>query len=312
MVFIDRLIERVIETRNPTVFGLDTRLEFIPKRILDICREEFGDVGNGHAEAEAMFRFNRAIIDGVRDIVPAVKPQIAFYEMYGRYGAETYIKTARYARESGLLVISDCKRNDVGSTAEAYAEAHLGDAEWAYAADALTLNPYPGYDGVAPFIEQCKKNEKGVFIVVKTSNQSSSQLQDLETTDGRKVYEHVADLVAEWGSGEGLAGSYGYSSVCAVVGATYPEQAKALRERVKRVFFLVPGYGAQGGDAAGAAAAFDASGLGAVVSASRTVMCAWSHERWGGRFTHDDFAEAAREEVLRMKSEINRAIGAND
>jgi len=305
MVFIDRLIERIIEVKNPSVVGLDTNIDFVPKGIREACDDEFG-VG-AKSDAEAVYRFNCGIIDHICDIAPAVKPQIAFYELFGSYGAEAFIKTAVYARDSGMLVIADAKRGDIGTTAAAYADAFLGGA---YYADALTVNPYLGIDGVLPFIQNCVKNEKGIFVLVKTSNPSSGDFQDLDLSMGKKVYEHIADKVGEWALGEGLMGTYGYSSVCAVVGATYPEQAKALRERIKKIFFLVPGYGAQGGGGADAAAAFDASGLGAVVNASRSVLCAWSHERWGGRYTHGDYAVAAREETLRMRAEINRAIGA--
>ena len=332
MVFIDRLIESVIEKRNPSVIGLDTRIEFVPDSIRRACAEEFGANGQveavakaeanaaaaaaaaaaavAKAEAEALYRFNRVIIDSVKDIVPAVKPQIAFYEIYGSYGAEAFIKTAKYARDNGLMVIADCKRNDIGSTADAYAEAFLGSGEGAYFADALTVNPYLGIDGIEPFMRKCRENGKGIFALVKTSNASSGQLQDMELANGKKVYEHVAGLVSEWASGGGLAGSYGYSSVCAVVGATYPEQMKGLRDKYKKLYFLVPGYGAQGGGAQDAAAAFDSSGLGAVVNASRSVLCAWSHERWGGKYSHEDFGDAARAEALRMKADINLAIGA--
>ena len=309
MLFIDRLIDKIIETRNPVVVGLDTQLSFIPERILRECRDEFG--AGGATEAEAIFRFNKAIIDRVCDIAPAVKPQSAFYETYGSYGAEALIKTVRYAHDSGMLVIVDGKRGDIGSTAEAYANAYLGNNAEAYFADALTINPYIGYDCVEPFIRNCRKYDKGVFALVKTSNPSSGDFQDMELSGGKKAYEHIADLVQEWGGAEGLMGSYGYSSVCAVVGATYPEQAKKLRERVKRLFFLVPGYGAQGGSAEDAAAAFDRAGLGAIVNSSRGVLQAWSHERWDGKYAQDDFADAARAEVLRMKAEINKAIGAN-
>ena len=310
MVFIDKLIERVIETRNPSVIGLDTRIEYVPDGIRADCRDEFGE--GAQADAEAIYRFNRKLIEHVKDIVPAVKPQIACYEMYGAYGADALIRTARFAADNGLLVIADGKRNDIGATAEAYAAAHLGDKPGAYFADALTVNPYLGIDGVQPFLNQCRDRGKGVFVLVKTSNASSGQFQDLQLTNGKKAYEHIADLVQEWAGGEGLMGTYGYSSVGAVVGATYPGQAKALRARVNKVYFLVPGFGAQGGDAEGAAAAFDAAGLGAVVNASRSVLCAWSHARWGGKYSHADFAEAARAEALRMKTELNRAIGATD
>jgi orotidine-5'-phosphate decarboxylase len=181
-----------------------------------------------------------------------------------------------------------------------------------YFTDAVTVNPYLGFDGVEPFIKNCVRNDKGIFALVKTSNPSSGDFQDLDLQNGKKVYEHIAGKVGEWAAAEGLVGTYGYSSVCAVVGATYPEQAKTLRGLMKKVYFLVPGYGAQGGSAAGAAAAFDGSGLGAIVNASRSVLCAWMHERWGGKYTHDDYAEAARAEALRMKTEINAAIGATD
>jgi orotidine-5'-phosphate decarboxylase len=328
MVFIDRLIERVIETKSPSVVGLDTRYDFVPQSVADACAAEFGD--GARAKAEAIYRFNIKLIDGIKDIVPAVKPQIAFYEIYGQYGAEAFIKTSKYARDNGLIVIADVKRGDVGPTAEAYADAFLGpDAVrrtdsgqanntardnapgWRYDADAITVNPYLGYDGVEPFITNCRKHNKGVFILVKTSNPSSRDFQDLELANGKKVYEHIGEKVREWATGDGLLGAYGYSSVCAVVGATYPEQAGALREQLKRVYFLVPGYGAQGGGANDAAAAFDGSGLGALVNASRSVLCAWSDARWEGKYSHEDFAEAARAEVLRMKSEINKAINAS-
>jgi len=308
MTFIDRLIERIIETKNPSVIGLDTSIEFVPQKIRAACAEEFGE--GAQAEAEAVYRFNRIIIDCVRDIVPAVKPQLAFYELLGARGMEAFAKTALYARDSGLLVIADGKRNDIGSTAGAYSGAYLGAGGSPFYADALTINPYLGFDGAAPFIDCCKKNGKGVFVLVKTSNPSSGDFQDLELANGKKLYEHVADKVQEWACEDGLLGTYGYSSVCAVVGATYPAQAKALRERAKRLYFLLPGYGAQGGSAEDAAAAFGESGLGAAVNASRSVLCAWRHERWGGKYGHDDFGEAARAEALRMKAEINRAIGA--
>jgi orotidine-5'-phosphate decarboxylase len=351
MLFIDRLIERIIETKNPSVVGLDTNIEFVPEGIRESCVGEFGAFGH-RAASEAIYRFNCAIIDNIKDIVPAVKPQLAFYELYGSSGAEAYAKTADYARKNGMIVIADGKRADIGSTAAAYANAYLGGGGsrdpseacvadnapyqdeacsagnapyqdeacsagnapnrdgYAYFADALTINPYLGYDGIEPFIANCKQNSKGVFILIKTSNPSSGDFQDLEISGGGRLYERVADKVAEWAAGDGLLGAYGYSSVCAVVGATYPSQAKKLRERLKRVYFLVPGYGAQGGSSEDAAAAFDGSGLGAIVNASRSVLCAWSHERWSGAYTHCDFAEAARAEALRMRSEINRAIGA--
>ena len=328
MIFIDRLIESVINKKNPSVVGLDTRIEYVPVSMRKVCDEEYGC--GAQASAEAIYRFNVKLIDSVKDIVPAVKPQMAFYELYGRYGAEAFIKTANYARDCGLVVITDAKRGDIGFTASLYADAYLsapalstegagvdtgrdsGGADGLYFTDALTVNPYLGIDGISPFIDNCRKYDKGIFILVKTSNPSSGDFQDLELKNGEKLYEHIAGKVGEWAYGDGLLGDYGYSSVCAVVGATYPEQAKALRERLKRIYFLVPGYGAQGGGADDAAAAFDGAGLGAIVNASRSVALAWEHERWNGKFSHDNFDDAARAEALRMKSEINRAINAPD
>ena len=337
MLFIDRLIERIIETKNPSIIGLDTQIEFVPTSLRETSAAQYG--AGARAAAEAIYMFNKELIDNIKDIVPAVKPQIAFYELYGSYGAEAFIKTASYAGENGLLVIADAKRNDIGSTATAYADAFLSSksnltrnnayindtprnasdsnngaspnpaADYGeYFADAITVNPYLGYDGIEPFIANCKKYDKGIFILVKTSNPSSGDFQDLELAGGMKVYEHIAGKVDEWGRADGLMGTYGYSSVCAVVGATYPSQAKTLREKMKRTYFLVPGYGAQGGSADDAAAAFDDAGLGAIVNASRSVLRAWTHERWGGKYSHDDFAVAARAEALRMRDEINNAI----
>ncbi|MDR3122119.1 MAG: orotidine-5'-phosphate decarboxylase [Clostridiales bacterium] len=312
-MFIDRLIERVIATKNPSVIGLDPLLRYVPENLRRVAREAYGDTAR--AAADAIYHFNRQIIDAVYDIVPVVKPQLAYYEQYGHWGVEAFFRTALYAKERGLIVIADGKRNDIGSTASAYADAYLGEtdvggetAERAFETDALTVNPYLGIDGIEPFLANCKKFGGGLFVLVKTSNPSSGQFQDLALQSGKLVYEEVADLVDAWGGGDGLVGTYGYSSVGAVVGATYPEQAKALRARMRRAYFLVPGFGAQGGKPEDAAAAFDISGLGAVVNASRSVLCAWSHERWGGKFAHEDFAEAARAEALRMKAELTRAI----
>lgn len=313
-MFVDRLINGIIEKKNPSVVGLDTLLDYVPRSIRDRHAALHADPAK--AAAEAIFEFNAGIIDAVRDVVPAVKPQLAYFELYGVHGVECFARTVARAREKGLLVIADAKRNDIGSTAAAYADAYLGETALgggesarAFDADAMTVNPYLGADGIEPFLKNCDKFGKGLFVLVKTSNPSSGQFQDLELKSGQKVYEHVAELVDEWG--DGRQGEYGYASVGAVVGATYPEQAKALRKILKRAYILVPGFGAQGGSAEGAAAAFDESGLGAVVNASRSVLTAWRHERWEGKYGEDDFAEAARAEALRMKSEINGAIGAN-
>ncbi|MDR1439186.1 MAG: orotidine-5'-phosphate decarboxylase [Clostridiales bacterium] len=314
-MFVDDLADAVIKKRNPSVVGLDTLLEYVPAGVRKKHAELHGNTLK--AAAEAIYEFNARIIDSVCDIVPAVKPQLAYFELYGSHGVECFERTVAYAHDMGLLVIADAKRGDIGATATAYAAAYLGEsaldggaAEKAFGADAMTVNPYLGADGVEPFLKRCDDSGKGIFVLVKTSNPSSGQLQDLDLKDGMKVYERVAGLVEEWG--EGRVGSYGYASVGAVVGATYPEQAKSLRAMMPHAYILVPGYGAQGGTAVGAAAAFDESGLGAIVNASRSVLRAWKHERWGGMYSEDGFGDAARAEALRMKAELNAAIGATN
>jgi len=306
-MFIDRLLEKITEKHNPAVIGLDPLIEYVPQSI----REKYTLIHGNTLKAcsEAILEFNKRLLDAVRDIIPAVKPQSAYYEMYGSEGVRTLIETIRYAREKGFIVIVDAKRNDIGSTATAYSSAYLGEtaignniSEPVFGADALTVNGYLGIDGIKPMLECCGKYGKGIFVLVKTSNPSSVQLQDIVTDDGRKVYEVMADLVNDWG--KDLIGKYGYSSAGAVVGATWPEQLKSLRRRMPHTFFLVPGYGAQGGSAADAAAAFDSNGLGAIINASRSLMCAYKLDRWSKHFTHEEFAEACREEALRMKKEF--------
>lgn len=309
-MFIDKLVSKIRKLNNPTVVGLDPRLEYIPGCITKKVFKEHGDGFSG--AAEALIQFNRMLIDAVCDIVPAVKPQLAYYEMYGAEGIRAFEETCRYAGSRGMLVIADGKRNDIGSTAQAYSCAYLGTTliagleRRAFSADALTVNPYLGYDGIKPFIDDCEKNEKGVFILVKTSNKSSGQLQDLVLEDGRRVYEKVAEMVNEYASA--LTGECGYSSIGAVVGATYPEQAKILRRIMKKAYILVPGYGSQGGTAADAANAFDDDGLGALINASRSVMCAWKAERWEGKYDESAFDSAARAEAVRMRDEINDVL----
>ncbi|MEN6315298.1 MAG: orotidine-5'-phosphate decarboxylase [Clostridiaceae bacterium] len=311
-MFIDRLVENIKKLDNPTVVGLDPKLEYIPGSIREKAFKEHGAGLEG--AAGAVIQFNRKLIDAVSDIVPAVKPQLAYYEMYGPEGMRAFNETCAYARKKGLLVIADGKRNDIGSTAEAYSAAYLGrvragNGEHAvFDADALTVNPYLGFDGVKPFIEDCKKFGKGIFILVKTSNKSSGQLQDIITQDGRTIFETVAELVNEWGND--TTGSAGYSSIGAVVGATYPEQAGILRKMMRQAYILVPGYGAQGGTAADVVHSFNSDGLGAVVNASRSIMCAWKAERWSDRFGEDAFDSAAREEAIRMRNEIRKALAA--
>ena len=253
--------------------------------------------------AKAILTFNKKIIDEIYDIVPAIKPQAAYYEMYGWQGVKTLCKTIEYAQSKGMYVITDGKRNDIGATMEAYATAHLGvtdvDGEMisAFGADALTVNGYLGTDGISPLLDQCKNNDKGIFVLVKTSNKSSGELQD-KYIGIKTVYNVMGDMCESWGA-EAM-GKYGYSSVGAVVGATYPEQLAEMRKALPHTFFLVPGYGAQGGGAEGVAKGFDENGLGAIVNSSRAVMCAYQKEGCD----EQDFAKAARREVIRMKEDI--------
>ena len=310
-MFVDRLIGKIKETNNPSVVGLDPRLEFIPAHIKEKAFRESGEGLPG--AAAAILNFNKKIIDAVYDVVPAVKPQLAYYEMYGIEGIKAFYETVGYAKSKGLLVIADGKRNDIGSTAEAYSSAHLGRVSIngnsipVFDADALTVNPYPGYDGIKPFINDCDKYGKGIFVLVKMSNKSSGQLQDLLTQYGKSMYEIVAELVNDWGRAQ--TGEFGYSSVGAVVGATYPNQAKILRAIMKKAYILVPGYGTQGGTAKDAAHCFNKDGLGAVINASRSIMCAYQSEKWSSRFSEEEFDKACRAEALSMKDEINEVLG---
>lgn len=305
-MFADRLFEKITQKKNPTVAGLDPRLEYIPEKIRKACYDKYGETLEG--AAAAILEFNKELIDALQDIVPAVKLQLACYEQFAVPGMKAFEDTISYAKEKGLIVIADGKRNDIGSTAESYSKAFLAHDEKmnAFDADALTVNPYLGIDGVKPFIDDCIKYDKGIFILVKTSNKSSGQLQDLTTDDGRKIYEIVAQYVDEWGSG--IIGNCGYSSIGAVVGATYPEQASILRKIMKKAPILVPGYGAQGGSASDAARSFNRDGLGAVVNASRSIMCAYKSETWKNNYSEDKFAEASRAEAIKMRDELNKVI----
>ena len=310
-MFIDRLIESIQEKDNPTVVGLDPKMEYIPAFIKDKAFKEFGI--NLKGCAEAIIEFNKMIIDSIYDLVPAVKPQLAYYEMYGVDGIYAFDETCKYAKSKGLIIIADGKRNDIGTTAEAYSNAFLGITEIdkqikqkAFDVDALTVNPYLGEDGIKPFINDCINNEKGIFVLVKTSNKSSGQLQDLVTQNCKSIYEIMAGYVHEWG--KPVIGKYGYSSVGAVVGATYPNQAKLLRSIMKKAYILVPGYGAQGGTARDCVISFLMDRLGAIVNASRSVMCAYKSDIWKNEYTEQKFAEASRAEVIRMKDDLNSAL----
>ena len=311
-MFIDKLIRKIKETNNPTVAGLDPKIEFVPDFIKREKFEIFGEMLQG--ACESILEFNKVIIDSIYDIVPAVKPQLAYYEMYGANGIWAFEETVIYAKSKGMIVIADGKRNDIGSTSEAYSNAFLGETKIssqislkAFDADCLTVNPYLGIDGIKPFTDHCAKYGKGIFVLVKTSNPSSGQLQDLVLQDGRRVFEAVADLVVEWG--KDLIGSYGYSSVGAVVGATWPSQAAELRRRMPQAYFLVPGYGAQGGSATDISVNFNKDGLGAIVNASRSLMCAYMSDVWKNEFTPEQFGAACRAEAIRMRNDINSVVG---
>lgn len=306
---IDQLIKKIDETDNPTVVGLDPALTMIPAYIRSEMFEAFGKTPR--AVAEMFLAFNKAIIDQVHDLIPAVKPQIAMYEKYGAEGIEAYLKTVEYAREKGLVIIGDIKRGDISSTAAAYA-AHIGgveiDGEFfdPWKEDYITVNPYFGVDGIEPFIEPCIRRDKGIFILVKTSNPGSGELQD-RLIDGEPLYLRVADLVETWG--QAAMGTQGYSKVGAVVGATHKDQGTALRRRMPHTFFLVPGYGAQGGTGADLRGYFDKDGRGIIVNSSRGIIAAYQKDSdYGDAETVGaEFAEASRAAVLRMKEDLKNA-----
>lgn len=283
---MDRLIEAIEATQNPSVVGLDPTQALIPRNIIDSFEEEVSGQVQDPVEQTAMqlsvayFAVNCAIIDAIADIVPAVKPQIAMYEALGPCGVDAYTMTCEYAQQQGLHVIGDIKRGDIGSTASAYA-AHLSGVEVLedegsydpWYEDAITVNPYLGADGITPFVHAAEHSDKDIFALVRTSNPSSAQIQELQCADGQRVYEHVGALVEEWGSS--TIGRFGYSRVGAVVGATHPEEGAALRASMPHTFFLVPGFGAQGGTAQSVAGMFDRNGSGAIVNSSRGIMGAW-------------------------------------
>ena len=300
-MIIDRLIDRIKELDNPTVAGLDTNFDYLPEDMRAGVKDFKG-------AADAVLEFNRRLVDSICDIVPAVKVQIAYYEMYGLEGMRAFAETVRYASEKGMLVMTDAKRNDIGATAECYAKAYLGEtkvadaAHTAFDSDFLTVNGYLGSDGIKPFLGWMEKRDKGIFVRVKTSNKSSGELQDLRLENGKTVYEYMGGLVEEWGSSS--IGKYGYSAVGAVVGATHPEQARILRGEMPHTFFLIPGYGAQGGTADDLKVCFDKDGLGGIVNSSRGILCAYRQEKYAGLA----FDAAARQACIDMKNDLNRAI----
>lgn len=302
---MDLLIEKIQEKNNPTVMGLDPRYDMIPNCISSKYTKDV------KGACKAILEFNKGLIDATYDIIPAIKPQIAFYEMFGIEGIEIFKQTCKYAKEKQMVVIADVKRGDIGTTAEGYSSAFLGQTSIGnlfysiFDCDFITVNPYLGTDGIKPFINDCKKYGKGIFILVKTSNKSSGELQDLKLESGTTIYETVANLVNTWG--EELIGENGYSSVGAVVGATYPTQIKELRNIMPKAYFLIPGYGAQGGKAEDIALGFK-DGLGGIVNASRSLSAAYKSDKWKDKYSEEEFAKATRAEAISMKDELNQAM----
>lgn len=321
---INQLIANIKKTGAPVVAGLDPMMKFIPEHIQKKAFDKYGESLEG--AAAAVWWFNKEIVDNIYDIIPAVKPQIAMYEQFGIPGLMAYKKTIEYCKDKGLVVIGDIKRGDIGSTSEAYAVAHLGKVKvgsksfYSFDEDFATVNPYLGSDGVNPFIKVCQEENKGIFVLVKTSNPSSGEFQDrlvqtgihagAEGKDGtgvgdRPLYEIVGEYVAKWGE-EHMGESYSY--VGAVVGATYPEMGKVLRRIMPKTYILVPGYGAQGGKAADLAPYFNEDGLGAIVNSSRGIIAAYKQDRYAG-FGAENFGDASRQAVLDMIEDITKAVG---
>lgn len=304
---INKLIANIKKTGAPIVVGLDPMLNYIPKQIQEAAFKEFGETLEG--AAEAIWQYNKGIVDATYDLIPAVKPQIAMYEQFGVEGLITFQKTVDYCHEKDLIVIGDVKRGDIGSTSAAYAAAHLGKVQVgakkipAFNEDFATVNPYLGSDGITPFLDVCKEEKKGLFILVKTSNPSSGEFQD-QMIGEKHLYEMVGERVAEWGN-ELMGDSYSY--VGAVVGATYPEQGKLLRKVMPKSFILVPGYGAQGGKGEDLVHFFDEDGLGAIVNSSRGIITAYKNEAYAS-YGAEHFGEAARAAVLDMIADINGAL----
>ncbi len=304
---INKLVEKIKKTEAPIVVGLDPMLNYVPEHIQKAAFAKEGETLEG--AAEAIWQFNKGIVDSIYDLVPAVKPQIAMYEQFGIPGLIAFKKTVDYCHEKDLVVIGDIKRGDIGSTSAAYAVGHLGKVQVGsnfYAGfdeDFATVNPYLGSDGVKPFMDICQKEKKGIFVLVKTSNPSSGELQDKEV-DGKPVYEIMGEMVDKWGS-ECMGDSYSY--VGAVVGATYPEMGKVLRDIMPKAYILVPGYGAQGGKGADLVHFFDKDGLGAIVNSSRGIIAAYKNEAYA-KFGAECYADASRQAVLDMKADIQGAL----
>ena len=304
---INKLVEQIQKKDAPVVVGLDPMLGYVPEHLTKKAFEEYGETLEG--AAEAIWQYNKGIVDAVYDLIPAVKPQVAMYEQFGIPGMIAFKKTVDYCKEKGLVVIGDIKRGDIGSTSTAYAVGHLGKVTvgskqyYGFDEDFVTVNPYLGSDGVNPFIDVCKEEKKGIFVLVKTSNPSSGVFQD-RLIDGRPLYEYVGEKVNEWGS-QCMGDTYSY--VGCVVGATYPEMGKILRKIMPKAYILVPGYGAQGGKASDLAPYFNKDGLGAIVNSSRGIICANKQDKYA-KFGADHYAEASRQAVIDMIEDINAGL----
>ena len=304
---INTLVKKIQETNAPIVVGLDPLMEYIPKYSQEQAFAEYGETLKG--AAEAIWEYNKGIIDATYDLIPAVKPQIAMYEQFGIEGLIAFERTCEYAKSKGLVVIGDIKRGDIGSTSTAYAVGHLGQVQVGskkysgFSEDFVTVNPYLGTDGVKPFVDVCKEENKGIFVLVKTSNPSSGEFQD-QLVDGRPLYELVAEKVVEWGN-ECMGDKY--SNVGCVVGATYPEMGKVLRKLMPNTYILVPGYGAQGGKAEDLVHYFNEDGLGAIVNSSRGIIAAYKQAKYA-EFGEERYAEASRQAVIDMIEDINGAL----
>ncbi len=318
---INKLVEKIKKTNAPIVVGLDPMLSYVPQQILDKSFAEYGETLAG--AADAIWQFNKGIIDHTYDLIPAVKPQIAMYEQFGVEGLKAYQKTVDYCHEKDLVVIGDIKRGDIGSTSAAYAAGHLGTVTVGsrqlsvFDEDFATVNPYLGTDGVKPFIDVCRQENKGLFVLVKTSNPSSGEFQDkliiedtaenqkaAKASAGRPLYEYVGEKTAQWGA-QHMGSDYSY--IGAVVGATYPEVGKILRKIMPKTYILVPGYGAQGGRGADLVHYFNEDGLGAIVNSSRGIIAAYKQEQYA-QFTAVNYADASRQAVLDMITDINGAL----
>ena len=304
---INKLIEKIQKLNAPVVVGLDPMLDYVPEHVQKKAFEEFGETLEG--AGEAIWQYNKAIIDSTHDLIPAVKPQIAMYEQFGIEGLKAFKKTVDYAKSKDIVVIGDIKRGDIGTTSSAYAIGHVGKVQVGsktyvpFDEDFITVNPYLGSDGIKPFIDVCKEENKGIFVLVKTSNKSSGEFQD-RLIDGKPLYEIVGEQVAKWGE-EHMGDKYSY--VGAVVGATYPEMGEKLRKIMPNTYILVPGYGAQGGKASDLKPYFNKDGLGAIVNSSRGIIAAYKMEKYA-KFGAKNYAEASRQAVIDMIQDITSNI----